>query len=143
MIKKNININFYLLLGLIILSFLLRFVTVYFVRDISIDNEWNILIDNLVKFKSYSLYTFDNQLIPSVYMPPMYPFFIYLIKIITSFEGGNLIHLIIFIQIILSTYSVYLFQDHLNLLHDYLFYINHLFHIFEILLTYMDMLLMH
>ena len=111
MIKKNININFYLLLGLIILSFLLRFVTVYFVRDIAIDNEWNILIDNLVKFKSYSLYTFDNQLIPSVYMPPMYPFFIYLIKIITSFEGGNLIHLIIFIQIILSTYSVYVFYQ--------------------------------
>ena len=111
MIKKNININFYLLLGLIILSFLLRFVTVYFVRDIAIDNEWNILIDNLVKFKSYSLYTFDNQLIPSVYMPPMYPFFIYLIKIITSFEGDNLIHLIIFIQIILSTYSVYVFYQ--------------------------------
>ena len=111
MIKKNININFYLLLGLIILSFLLRFVTVYFVRDIAIGNEWNILIDNLVKFKSYSLYTFDNQLIPSVYMPPMYPFFIYLIKIITSFEGGNLIHLIIFIQIILSTYSVYVFYQ--------------------------------
>ena len=111
MIKKNININFYLLLGLIILSFLLRFVTVYFVRDIAIGNEWNILIDNLVKFKSYSLYTFDNQLIPSVYMPPMYPFFIYLIKIITSFEGDNLIHLIIFIQIILSTYSVYVFYQ--------------------------------
>ena len=111
MIKKNININFYLLLGLIILSFLLRFVVVYFVRDIAIGNEWNILIDNLVKFKSYSLYTFDNQLIPSVYMPPMYPFFIYLIKIITSFEGGNLIHLIIFIQIILSTYSVYVFYQ--------------------------------
>ena len=111
MIKKNININFYLLLGLIILSFLLRFVVVYFVRDIAIGNEWNILIDNLVKFKSYSLYTFDNQLIPSVYMPPMYPFFIYLIKIITSFEGDNLIHLIIFIQIILSTYSVYVFYQ--------------------------------
>ena len=111
MIKKNININFYLLLGLIILSFLLRFVVVYFVRDIAIGNEWNILIDNLVKFKSYSLYTFDNKLIPSVYMPPMYPFFIYLIKIITSFEGDNLIHLIIFIQIILSTYSVYVFYQ--------------------------------
>ena len=111
MIKKNININFYLLLGLIILSFLLRFVTVYFVRDLAIGNEWNILIDNLVKFKSYSFYTFDNQLIPSAYMPPMYPFFIYLIKIIAPFEGDDLIHLIIFIQIILSTYSVYLFYQ--------------------------------
>ena len=65
--------------------------------------------NNLVKYKSYSIYIFDGELIPSVWMPPAYPFFIYLIKTATSFETQNFIYLIIFIQIILSTYSVYLF----------------------------------
>ena len=56
MIKENININFYPLSGLIALSFLLRIVTVYFVRDVAIDNEWNILVDNLFKYMSYFKY---------------------------------------------------------------------------------------
>jgi len=109
MIKKKIYSRFNLITGLIALSLLLRFVTVYFIRDLEIDNEWNVLVTNLVKYNSYSIYLFDNQPIPSVYMPPAYPFFIYIIKSITSFEGLNLINFVIFIQIILSTYSVYLF----------------------------------
>ncbi len=57
--KKNINqifgneayIKIYFLPWLIVLSFILRIVTVYFFRDIHIDNEWNILLDNLIKYK--------------------------------------------------------------------------------------------
>jgi len=105
----------YMLLPLIAVSFLLRLVTVYFVRDFQIDNEWNVLLNNLVNYNSYSYYTFDNKLIPSALLPPLYPFFLYVIKTITSLEGLSLINLIIFIQIILSTYSVYLFfQINLN-----------------------------
>ena len=115
--KKNINqildiphnIKIYFLSMLIILSFLLRLVTVYFIRDTHFDNEWNILLNNLINYKSYSFYTFDAQLIPSVYLPPIYPFFLYLVKLVTSLEGKSLINSIIFIQIILSTYSIYLF----------------------------------
>ena len=46
-----------------------------------------------------------------VYRPPMYPFFLYFVKVVTSFEGSNFLYSIIFIQIILSTYSVYLFYQ--------------------------------
>ena len=74
-------------------------------------NEWNILLQNLIKFKSYSFYTFEGELIPSVYMPPMYPFFLYLIKVFTSFEGKNLLNAIFIAQIVLSTYSIYLFYQ--------------------------------
>ena len=115
MIKKNTNIKIYFLLWLIVLSFLLRLIVVYFYRDIDLQsvnvNEWNILLENLIKYKSYSLYIFENQPIPSVFMPPIYPFFLYLIKVTTSFEEVNLLYAIIFIQIILSTYSVYLFYQ--------------------------------
>ena len=89
------------------LSFLLRLIVVYFYRDIDLQsvnvNEWNILLENLIKYKSYSFYIFENQPIPSVFMPPIYPFFLYLIKVTTSFEEVNLLYAIIFIQIKLST----------------------------------------
>ena len=44
-------------------------------------------------------------------MPPIYPFFLYLIQVTTSFEEINLLYAIIIIQIILSTYSIYLFYQ--------------------------------
>ena len=72
--KENLITKFNLLPLLILFSLLLRFITIYFVRDNHLDNEWQILLNNLVSYKSYSFYTFDNQLIPSAYMPPMYAF---------------------------------------------------------------------
>ena len=111
MIKGKKNITLYSITGLIILSFLLRGASSYFLGDVDFDNEWNILIDNLINYKSYSFYTFNSVLIPSVYMPPLYPFSIFFIKIITSFEKQNLLYSVIIFQIVLSVYSVYLFYQ--------------------------------
>ena len=111
MIKKSTNIEYYLIVALIIFSFLSRLVTVYFFRDLQFDNEWGILLNNLINYKSFSFYNFNGELIPSAYMPPLYPFFLYIIKIIAPFEESNLLYSIFFIQIILSSYSVYLFYE--------------------------------
>ena len=114
--KKNINqiidnpINKnYFLPWLIIISFILRLISAYFFKDIEIDNEWSRLLNNLAQYKSYSYYTFGGQLIPSTFLPPIYPFFLYLIKMSASFNENNFLYYVIFVQIILSTYSVYLF----------------------------------
>ena len=109
MLKNNLNIKIFSIINLIFLSILLRIISVYLIRDTAIDNEWNILVDNLIKYKSYSFYSFNGEIIPSVYMPPMYPIFIYLIKITIPISDFYLPYLIIFLQVILSTYSVYLF----------------------------------
>ena len=61
--KKNINqildnlsqTKIYFLTWLILLSFLLRLISVYFVRDINIEHEWYILLDNLIKYKIFHL----------------------------------------------------------------------------------------
>ena len=135
--KKNINqildnpynIKIYWLPCLIASSFLLRLLAVYFVRDVQIEYEWAVLLNNLIKYKSFSYYTFNNQLIPSVMVPPLYSFFLYLVKVITTFEETNLLYSIIFIQIILSTYSIYLFyqinktffSDRLSLINSIIF----------------------
>ena len=135
--KKNINqildnpynIKIYWLPCLIASSFLLRLLAVYFVRDMQIEYEWGVLLNNLIKYKSFSYYTFNDQLIPSALVPPLYSFFLYLVKVITTFEGTNLLYSIIFIQIILSTCSIYLFyqinqtffSDRLSLINSIIF----------------------
>lgn len=128
-LDNPINTKNYLLICLIAASFLLRILAVYFVKDTHIDNEWNVLLNNLTEYKSFSFYTFNNELIPSVLMPPMYAFFLYLVKIITFFDGNSLLYAIIFTQVILSTYSVYLFykinqyffSNHLSLINSTIF----------------------
>ena len=82
MSKENLFTKFYLLSGLVFFSFLLRLISVYFFRDMYIDNEWQVLLYNLINNQSYSFHTFGEQLIPSAYMPPMYPFFLYFVKMI-------------------------------------------------------------
>ena len=107
--KKNINqiidnpINKnYFLPWLIIISFILRLISAYFFKDIEIDNEWSRLLNNLAQYKSYSYYTFGGQLIPSTFLPPIYPFFLYLIKMSASFNENNFLYYVIFVQIILN-----------------------------------------
>ena len=106
--KKNINQildkkNYiFLLIGL---SFIIRVVIIYIYHDNRLDQEWRILLDNLIENKTYSYY---GPPIPSVILPPLYPFFLYFLKILT-FDKINFLSTLIFVQIILSTISVYIF----------------------------------
>lgn len=114
--NKNIKKK-YFLKELIILSFLIRLYTAYFFGDNSFEEaftEWGVLVYSLIDYKTYSFYHFEGLLVPSVYMPPIYPITLYLINFI-SFDKINFINLIIFFQIIISTFSVYIFyQINLN-----------------------------
>ena len=101
----------YLLPSLIIVSLLIRILTVYFIKDTHIEHEWNILLNNLIEHKSYSLRSFNGELVPSVLMPPLYAFFLYFIHVISFLKDSYFLDLVFFIQIVLSTYSVYLFYQ--------------------------------
>jgi len=117
--KKKINQIFdniidtknYLLSSLIVVSLLVRILTVYFIKDGNIEYEWNALLNNLIEHKSYSLRSFNGELVPSVLMPPLYAFFLYFIHTISFLKESYFLYLVFFIQIVLSTYSVYLFYQ--------------------------------
>jgi len=117
--KKKINQIFdniidrknYLLSSLIVVSLLIRILTVYFIKDTHVEYEWNILLNNLIEHKTYSLRSFNGVLVPSVLMPPLYAFFLYFIHSIPFLNENYFLHLVFFIQIALSTYSVYLFYQ--------------------------------
>jgi len=131
MIEKTKNIKFILLSGLIIISFIIRLITAYFLGEDSFESastEWSVLVYSLIEKKSYSLYQFGDLIVPSVYMPPGYPMLLYLIKI-ASLDKINFLNLIMLFQIILGTYSVYifykinlrLFSDKLSLINSFIF----------------------
>jgi len=95
---------------LIFISILARTIVVILYGDTIIYNEWDILLNNLINFQTYSFYSFGNELVPSLYMPPLYPFLLYFLKIIT-FNKIDLLFMIFFAQILLSTFSVYIFYQ--------------------------------
>ena len=101
----------YLLPSLIVVSLLIRILTVYFIKDTQIEHEWNVLLNNLIEHKSYSLHNFNGELVPSVLMPPLYTFFLYFIHVVSFLKDDYFLNLVFFIQIVLSTYSVYLFYQ--------------------------------
>ena len=91
-------------------SFLIKLIFVIFFHEKFLSDEWGILFQNFKNFKSYSYYVFENQDIPSSYLPPLYLIFIYINKIL-SFGKINFLYLIYFNQILISTFTVYLFYE--------------------------------
>ena len=106
--KKKIKFNFSILFYLILISFLARLTAVLLYGDTAIDHEWGILLNNLYNHKTYSFYEFENKLIPSSYMPPLYAFILLFLKVV-SFNKINILSLIFAFQILLSLISIYIF----------------------------------
>ena len=107
--KKNINqisdYNKKIIFLLVGFSLAARLVSSYFFHDNQLEYEWKNLVHNLITYKVYSY--FDPS-IPSVMMPPLYAYFLYCIKILT-FEKVDFLNTVIFVQVILSTISVFIF----------------------------------
>ena len=99
--------NFYLHL-LLFFAFLIRLIAVYYYGDSKIEYEWAVLLDHLYEQNILAFYSFDGVLIPSVFMPPLYVYFLYLIKMFTP-EGILLTNVVLYVQVILSTIGILLF----------------------------------
>lgn len=106
---------------LLFLTAFSRVIAFYFYGDTQLENEWRILVNNLSEKGVLGLYVLDDQfeiipksatgnetVLPSAFMPPLYAYFIFIIKSI--FENFiNYINVIIFFQIFLSTVATYFF----------------------------------
>lgn len=75
--------------------------------------EWKILYYNLVNNSALSYYSINELLIPSVYMPPLYAYFLYLFSFLSLSETLT-VKLILTSQCILSGLSIYIFFKILN-----------------------------
>lgn len=116
MTKLNQN---YSILALIFISLIVRILAAFIYADTTIINEWSDLINNYETSGKFGQWVVESEFIasaraakigetvlPSVYMPPLYYYFIFSVKVISS---GLIDHvaLLISFQIILSLISIY------------------------------------
>ena len=118
--KKLLKINkmYYLLF----FSLLARLFASYFYSDSELVNEWsillhnyqisgilgfNVMIDEYLALPNYA--EIGERVLPTVFMPPLYFFFIYMTKLLSN-NLVDFVNLIVFLQILLSLFSVFIFH---------------------------------
>ena len=104
MIKIKYNIFIYLILFLTTIKVLF---SIYF-GDESIDMEWNIIYQNLTNYGEFSYHELYGTRVPTVYMPPLYPYFLYSFSFL-GFDQFVTTKLILVSQCILSSISLIIF----------------------------------
>ena len=104
------NKETYLLIFLFLFSFLIRIPGIFIFGDTRLENEWGIIVNNLTDYGKLSLRNFGDFFVPNLFMPPLYVFYLYFFKV---FNFGNelYIQVVLFSQIILSSFSVVIFYN--------------------------------
>ena len=99
-IKHNLKI-------ILFISIIARVFAIIFFRDVDVDNEWGILLKNLEENNILSVHSVQGVPVPNIFMPPLYPLFLFSIKIFfNSLEP--FLWSIQFIQLFLGVISIYL-----------------------------------
>ena len=108
-LKKTLNTKFILL---IFLSILIRIPVILIYGDTSLENEWKVLVNNLIINKTlafdYLDPTLDKFLLPNIWMPPLYAYYLYAFSFF-GLEQDQYILLILSSQILISCLSVLAF----------------------------------
>lgn len=96
------------------LSLFIKIILIFYIGDESFVEEWKILLSNLKNFQSLSFYAIDGyRLVPSVYMPPLYTFFLYFFYFLANFNDFLAVKIILIFQCVLSIITAQFFY-HIN-----------------------------
>ena len=60
---------------ILIVSTIIRLISIYLFGDTSVDNEWGIMLKNLEQYQMLSVRSVDGVPVPNIFMPPLYPLF--------------------------------------------------------------------
>ena len=102
--KKEKNI----LILLIFFSVFIRIPVIFLFGDTNLDNEWKIIVGNLVEHQQFSLRRFDKFFLPNLTMPPFYALYLYFFSIF-NLDQSNYVLLVLASHTLLSGISVALF----------------------------------
>ena len=97
-----------ILICLILFSALIRIPVILILGDANLENEWGILVNNLIEHGVLALKNLDGFLLPNLWMPPIYASYIYLFSFF-NLEDQNFVLLILSSQILLASISVGIF----------------------------------
>ena len=96
--------NKLIILSVIIIS---RILSIYYFgvteeSYVKSSNEWGVLVSNLEKYHIFGFRIVDAEVLPTIFMPPLYPIFLYFIKSLTP----NLSVYILTVQLLQTLFSV-------------------------------------
>ncbi len=104
--------NFKIVL-ILLASLITRIISIYFYGDNVVDNEWRILLENLEENKILSVRSVDGVPVPNIFMPPLYPLFLYTIKLFFT-ESEIFLNTIKIIQLVFSLITIVIFYNILS-----------------------------
>ena len=111
LVSNNFKIFFW---RLIIFAIASRLLAIFYFGDTKIDNEWGVILSNLEKHRVFAFRSLSGEFIPNIFMPPLYPFFLFLLKIIDP-GWFKFVNFVLYIQLILSIFTIYFFKKLLEL----------------------------
>ena len=88
---KKLNINLIvnskeIYFFLFIASLISRIIISYFYGDRNLVNEWETLVTNLYNNGALYMLEFDGVIVPNLWMPPIYAYFVYLHALVFGLE---------------------------------------------------------
>lgn len=110
--REFLNFKVFLIL---LISIITRIISIYFYGDNVVDNEWRILLENLEQNKILSVRSVDGVPVPNVFMPPLYPLFLYVVKLFFN-DIEIFLTIITILQLVFSILSIIIFYKILCLL---------------------------
>lgn len=105
MINKSFFFSYKFFLLVLIASTIIKLFLVFLIGENDLADEWKILVNNLIENQSLLYHEIEGEKLPSVYMPPLYSFFLYFFYLM-NFSNIITVKIILIIQCILSTFSV-------------------------------------
>jgi len=98
----------FVLIFLVLLSVLIRIPIIFIFGDTNLDWEWRQLVNNFIEHDTLSYRKFDDFLLPNLFMPPLYAYYLYLFSFL-NLELHNYINVVLFSQALLAAVSVAIF----------------------------------
>ena len=100
------------ILFLFLISFFSRIPGIFIVGDTNLDNEWGMIVNNLIQHNTLSYNYYDESLnkflLPTAYMPPLYVYYLYIFSFL-SLGNDSYVLTILLSQALLSSISVIVF----------------------------------
>jgi len=107
-LEKFFDNQKFLISAILIISLIIRIPVIHFYGDSRLDHEWLIIVNNLINHNEFAFRNFENFYVPNLYMPPLYPWFIYIFKLL-NLNHDNSLTLILYVQAALASISMVTF----------------------------------
>ena len=107
-LKFKNNKETLIIIVLFFFSLFARIPVILILGDVTLDNEWGTLLYNLINHNTLSLQKFDEFLLPNLWLPPLYAYYLYLLSFL-NFENQDFVLLVLLSQVILASISVVIF----------------------------------